>query len=149
MFFSGGKLNLKKCYWYYVSWDWVNGMPELRTIEYAPGDLTIISSVDNQPKIITRMETEDALRTLGVWTSPSGNNKQQMKVLRKTLRKMVRATKSVSLTTEEAAIIIPVYIILKLRYIFAGTTLTKKECCLLYTSPSPRDQRGSRMPSSA
>ena len=24
-----------------------------------------------------------------------------------------------------------------------------KETCLLYTSPSPRDQRGSRMPSSA
>ena len=24
-----------------------------------------------------------------------------------------------------------------------------KVCCLLYTSPSPRDQRGSRMPSSA
>ena len=23
------------------------------------------------------------------------------------------------------------------------------ECCLLYTSPSPRDQRGTRMPSSA
>ena len=29
--------------------------------------------------------------------------------------------------------------------------LTKENCviCLLYTSPSPRDQRGSRMPSSA
>ena len=26
---------------------------------------------------------------------------------------------------------------------------TKREDCLLYTSPSPRDQRGSRMPSSA
>ena len=25
----------------------------------------------------------------------------------------------------------------------------KRSCCLLYTSPSPRDQRGSRMPSSA
>ena len=25
----------------------------------------------------------------------------------------------------------------------------KNICCLLYTSPSPRDQRGSRMPSSA
>ena len=25
----------------------------------------------------------------------------------------------------------------------------KAYCCLLYTSPSPRDQRGSRMPSSA
>ena len=27
--------------------------------------------------------------------------------------------------------------------------LTQLETCLLYTSPSPRDQRGSRMPSSA
>ena len=27
--------------------------------------------------------------------------------------------------------------------------LTKGRICLLYTSPSPRDQRGSRMPSSA
>jgi len=27
--------------------------------------------------------------------------------------------------------------------------ITKVEACLLYTSPSPRDQRGSRMPSSA
>ena len=26
---------------------------------------------------------------------------------------------------------------------------TVPNCCLLYTSPSPRDQRGSRMPSSA
>ena len=33
----------------------------------------------------------------------------------------------------------------------AKDDLTKwvKETCLLYTSPSPRDQRGSRMPSSA
>ena len=34
--------------------------------------------------------------------------------------------------------------------LYAGTTAV--ECfgiCLLYTSPSPRDQRGSRMPSSA
>ena len=31
------------------------------------------------------------------------------------------------------------------RVVFDGETVT----CLLYTSPSPRDQRGSRMPSSA
>ena len=28
-------------------------------------------------------------------------------------------------------------------------TVCQYLCCLLYTSPSPRDQRGSRMPSSA
>ena len=31
----------------------------------------------------------------------------------------------------------------------AGTVLGVDQVCLLYTSPSPRDQRGSRMPSSA
>ena len=30
-----------------------------------------------------------------------------------------------------------------------GEVLNKHKSCLLYTSPSPRDQRGSRMPSSA
>ena len=28
-------------------------------------------------------------------------------------------------------------------------TVNEKECCLLYTSPSPRDRQKSRMPSSA
>ena len=32
---------------------------------------------------------------------------------------------------------------------FSNGILGKDEICLLYTSPSPRDQRGSRMPSSA
>ena len=31
----------------------------------------------------------------------------------------------------------------------AAREVAKTEICLLYTSPSPRDQRGSRMPSSA
>ena len=31
----------------------------------------------------------------------------------------------------------------------AGVVIADGEICLLYTSPSPRDQRGSRMPSSA
>ena len=31
----------------------------------------------------------------------------------------------------------------------AMDTVTESRICLLYTSPSPRDQRGSRMPSSA
>ena len=31
----------------------------------------------------------------------------------------------------------------------ANNLAIKGLCCLLYTSPSPRDQRGSRMPSSA
>ena len=32
---------------------------------------------------------------------------------------------------------------------FEGHIFSEYDTCLLYTSPSPRDQRGSRMPSSA
>ena len=32
---------------------------------------------------------------------------------------------------------------------YGATTFKTPHICLLYTSPSPRDQRGSRMPSSA
>ena len=35
------------------------------------------------------------------------------------------------------------------KLVFSGTTGNATFACLLYTSPSPRDQRGSRMPSSA
>ena len=38
----------------------------------------------------------------------------------------------------------------KRRYLAEGIeTIAERITCLLYTSPSPRDQRGSRMPSSA
>ena len=33
--------------------------------------------------------------------------------------------------------------------LFAPIVVVARNICLLYTSPSPRDQRGSRMPSSA
>ena len=35
------------------------------------------------------------------------------------------------------------------KYYPSVTSITSFKNCLLYTSPSPRDQRGSRMPSSA
>ena len=34
-------------------------------------------------------------------------------------------------------------------YLYSRMSLRNRYACLLYTSPSPRDQRGSRMPSSA
>jgi len=39
--------------------------------------------------------------------------------------------------------------IIKMALTLAGLVLGIFLACLLYTSPSPRDQRGSRMPSSA
>ena len=44
---------------------------------------------------------------------------------------------------------LPVVVSGRLGAPFLRVLASRKKICLLYTSPSPRDQRGSRMPSSA
>ena len=48
-----------------------------------------------------------------------------------------------------ANLITPLTVLAASRLIKTGKTYSLGVTCLLYTSPSPRDQRGSRMPSSA
>ena len=44
---------------------------------------------------------------------------------------------------------LPIKNAIKNMYSYKSNKFSKSKVCLLYTSPSPRDQRGSRMPSSA
>ena len=46
-------------------------------------------------------------------------------------------------------LMLPVVMLLLIYTASQGTIIDGANACLLYTSPSPRDQRGSRMPSSA
>ena len=65
---------------------------------------------------------------------------------------LTRAIKTLNLVLEEMdRLWLPVEKSWRLneRHYGALQGLNKAETCLLYTSPSPRDQRGSRMPSSA
>ena len=144
IFLSGGTLNPAKCYWYYVKWNWKDGLPELCPITDAPGDLVIISSGTGQPVTITRAEPTSALRTLGIWTSPSGTNTDQLSSTTTALRAIMARLRTTSLMPTKAALIAPVYLHSKLRYIFAGTTFTQKECKQLDTIflPSLKSQLG-------
>ena len=58
-------------------------------------------------------------------------------------------TAGVSLTAQQPEINIARVAIQALAGALGGTQSLHTDSCLLYTSPSPRDQRGSRMPSSA
>ena len=131
MFASGGKLNLQKCFWYLITWQWNDGIPRLSTLQETPGELTIHSSADDQPLTITRVDTTDALATLGIWTSPSGQNESQVNHLKTVLAPIMNTIRQAPLSTAESAFLLPVYLLPKLRYVLAGTTLTKKQCKLL------------------
>lgn len=78
---SGGALNLKKCSWYILFWDWANGRPKLRqhtledpTVRLRQGNTT------DEPVPIRRMDHHEAPRILGVHLSPLGDFSTQIRV---------------------------------------------------------------------
>jgi len=78
---SGGALNLKKCSWYVLFWDWVQGRPMLR--EHTPEDPTICltqGSTTEAPVPIRMMDHKEAPRILGVHLSPLGDFSTQIRV---------------------------------------------------------------------
>jgi hypothetical protein len=83
MFSSGGKLNLIKCFWYFITRTWTDGIPSLVTINDYPGELQILSGSNPTPVTIDRIEASSALETLGLFTSLSGQNIKQFQTSEK------------------------------------------------------------------
>lgn len=75
---SGGSLNLKKCSWYVLYWEWIDGRPRIRPL--APSDPTIQltqGSLSTRHPIV-RTPTDQATRLLGVFMSPTGDFSQHL-----------------------------------------------------------------------
>jgi hypothetical protein len=83
LFYSGGALNLSKCSWYTVYWDWKKGRPPLRMIHKDDPTLTMATQGQTTDlSAIRRMETSDVSRILGVYLAPDGNFFDQLRVLK-------------------------------------------------------------------
>jgi hypothetical protein len=72
LYSTGGALNLSKCFWFLLSWRWLNGRPVIHTSTTAPGTLQMTSEGHQELHIIPRIEATDSFRMLGVHISPSG-----------------------------------------------------------------------------
>jgi hypothetical protein len=82
--FSGGALNLSKCAWYTMFWDWKHGRPVFRPIQEGTDfPLTLHSQGEyvQIPTPIKRLPTTHASRIRGVYLSPNGNFSEQLQVL--------------------------------------------------------------------
>ena len=131
LFLSGGQLNLSKCYWYYISWQWQDGIPTLSTIQDTPGSISILPGNSPTPQIIHRVEATSALKTLGLPTSPSGTTDTQYHYVADRLRTIIQDLQKIHLTRSEADIVLPVYIHPKIAYCFSGTFFSRKMCSQL------------------
>jgi hypothetical protein len=85
LFYSGGALNLSKCSWYIMYWDWKKGRPQLRPTQPQDGTVALTTQGNDQstPTPILRNDIDKATRILGVYLSPDGDFKTQIKILKK------------------------------------------------------------------
>ena len=74
LFYSGGALNLSKCSWYIMFWEWKNGRPNLRQNNSEDPILTLTTQGD-QTKAFTikQLSTSKAIKILGIYLAPDGN----------------------------------------------------------------------------
>jgi hypothetical protein len=60
LFSSGGALELKKCFWYLIYWQWVNGHPKMMTIIECPGIIALTCGAVPNYTVIPRLEVWEA-----------------------------------------------------------------------------------------
>ena len=103
------------------------------------------SQIETPPHSATRAATREATRTVAIpVTSPTTNPATRIQEIANQLKSLGASYVLLERLPQAAS---DQY---RARCDLAGDANSVKCCfCLLYTSPSPRDQRGSRMPSSA
>ena len=73
----GRELELKKCFWYMVYWQWVNGHPQMAPTISCPGIIALTSGKVPNYTVIPRLEVWEARQTLGVRPAPDGNYRKE------------------------------------------------------------------------
>jgi hypothetical protein len=77
---SGGTLNLSKCNWYIMFWEWESGRPRLRRISPTDPTVSITPFGSAEPTAVKRVSLETSSRMLGVHFNPLGDFSEQIKV---------------------------------------------------------------------
>ena len=116
LFSTGGALNLQKCFWFIMSWQWVNGKARLYTHLTLPGELKMTSG--NNPSLITipRIEPTQAFRTLGLYLTPSGCNKGALIKLQEIVITYATAIIGARINRQQALVSYVQYLLPRLRY---------------------------------
>ena len=99
--FSGGALNLGKCSWYMMYWDWRCGRPVLR--KQLPTDPSVVRRRGESDIVteIPRQHEGAASRILGVYQNPTGDFSTQLIVMKKKADKFAGLLLSPRMTTTD------------------------------------------------
>jgi hypothetical protein len=77
LYSSGGALELPKCFWYLIYWEWVNGRPQMMPNLSTPGVIALTQGQVPNYTVIKHLEVWQAMRTLGIRAAPDGNYRKE------------------------------------------------------------------------
>jgi hypothetical protein len=100
--YSGGALNLKKCHWWMMYWEWTDGRPMLRPHRPDDPSVQLTKGRDTTPHIIKHSGTTQANRILGVFLAPNGDFTKQLSKLRQKAHQYSSRLRKSRLTPNEA-----------------------------------------------
>ena len=80
--FSGCSLNLNKCSWYTMFWDWRKGRPQLRSISETDPSVTLRRGDSEVHTTIKRQDVDKASRLLGVYQTPNGDFSDHINIMK-------------------------------------------------------------------
>ena len=126
---TGGALNLdpSKSYWYMVEYVWKHG--KWCTSDADIGDFDLVArNADGDYISLTRLNCDDESEMLGLWMSPSGNNKKMINSLRLAAVNWAAKLRLGRSSQAEAWKALNTTISRKLMYPLPALTLTEKEC---------------------
>ena len=123
---TGGAFVPEKSYWYLIDFTWHNGLWRYSGTEETLFDLTV-KDKDEIQHTLTRLPTDEARRSLGVWSAPDGNNKDQIAHMREIAIEWGDKLRAGHLTKYEAWTALNTQVMKTLLYAAPAITITNAD----------------------
>ena len=125
---SGGKLNLSKCSWFVVKWEWKQGRPVIRPIQPVDRQIHLHHGDEKGNSIlIPRTQPSDSARMLGVYMNPLGDFGVHLKQLKKKADTFALRLMSPKLSAEDVRIFHRAIYVPSMRYGLASVAIDEEE----------------------
>ena len=102
--YLGGALNLSKCFYYVLYWEWPHGLPVLHTSSAEDPPIVLTSGPSTSVSTIKRLDLNTASRTLGVFLSLTSEWTKQIEVLKEKMDKLVGHLLTSSLSFDDVCV---------------------------------------------
>ena len=125
---SGGKLNLSKCSWFILKWEWEKGRPVISPIKPTDKSIHLYHGDDTDTRIlIPRTKPSDSARMLGVYMNPLGDFGAHIKQLKKKADTFAIRLMSPKLSAEDIRIFHRTIYVPSMRYGLAAVAIDEEE----------------------